>query len=141
MAQNLQLKLQPTCELTQAVIRSGTTKHKFAAGEIIEIKVKGVDLKAVNALSFALPYNAAEYEFVGIQSLNVKQMDNFTYDRLHTNGQKSLYPTFVNTGDKETLNGSPELFTIRFRAKRNLRFDLKMTDGIIVDKRLEEIRF
>src|SRR6187402_1363393 len=88
------------------------TRQEFKAGEIIEIKVKGADLKVVNALSFALPYNADEYEFAGVQSLSVKQMENFTYDRLHTNRQKALYATFVNTGDKETLNGSADLFVI-----------------------------
>jgi hypothetical protein len=52
-----------------------------------------------------------------------------------------LYPTFVNAGDKETLNGSSDLFIIRFKAKKNIRFDLKAVDGIMIDKRLEEIRF
>lgn len=122
-------------------IEISTTRQEFKAGEIIEIKVKGGELKVVNAFSFALPYNADEYEFVGVQSLNVKQMENFTYDRLHTNRGKALYPTFVNTGDKETLTGSPDLFIIRFKAKRDLRFDLKLIDGIVVDKRLEEVRF
>jgi alpha-glucosidase (family GH31 glycosyl hydrolase) len=120
-------------------IELSPTKQDYNAGEIIEIKVKGVDLKLVNAFSFALPYNADEYEFMGVQSLNVKQMENFTYDRLHSNRQKALYPTFVNTGDKETLNGSADLFIIRFRAKKNLRFDLKLIDGIVVDKRLNTL--
>jgi hypothetical protein len=120
-------------------IELSTTRQDYNAGDIVEIKVRGVYLKLVNALSFALPYNADDYEFVGVQSLNVKQMENFTYDRLHTNGRKALYPTFVNTGDKETLNGSPDLFIIRFRAKKNIRFDLKLIDGIIVDKRLNPL--
>jgi hypothetical protein len=122
-------------------IELSTSKQEFNAGEIIEIKVKGVDLKVVNALSFALPYNAEDYEFVGVQSLGIKQMENFTYDRLHTNRQKALYPTFVNAGDKETLNGSSDLFIIKLKAKNNVKFDLKPIDGIMVDKRLEEIRF
>ena len=33
----------------------------------------------------------------------MKQMQNFTNDRLHTNGEKILYPTFVNIGDKPAL--------------------------------------
>jgi alpha-glucosidase (family GH31 glycosyl hydrolase) len=118
-----------------------TSKQDYAAGEMIEIHVKGVDLKVVNALSFALPYNVDDYEFVSVQPLGMKQMENFTYDRLHTNRSKSLYPTFVNAGDKETLNGSSDLFIIRFKAKKNIRFDLKAVDGIMIDKRLEEIRF
>lgn len=122
-------------------IEVSTTKQEYAAGEVIEIKVKGIDLKVVNALSFALPYNADEYEFISVQSIGMKKMENFTYDRLHTNRSKALYPTFVNAGDKETLNGTADLFIIKFKAKKNLKFDLKMIDGIIVDKRLEEIHF
>ena len=122
-------------------IELSTSKQDFNAGEIIEILVKGVDMKVVNALSFAIPYNADDYEFVGVQSLGMKQMENFTYDRLHSNRQKALYPTFVNAGNKETLNGSSDLFIIRFKAKRNLSFNLKHIDGILVDKKLEELRF
>jgi len=48
---------------------------------------------------------------------------------------------FVNVGDKETLNGNADLFIIKFKATRNLVFDLKITDGILKDKRMEEVRF
>lgn len=118
-----------------------TAKQNYTEGEVIEIKVKAVDLKVVNGFSFALPYNAAEYEFAGVEAKNTKQMDNFTNDRLHTNGQKALYVTFVNVGDKETLNGTSDLLIIRFKAKKNLSFNLKPVDGILVDKRMEETRF
>ncbi len=118
-----------------------TAKQNYTAGEVIEIKVKATDLKVVNGFSFALPYNANEYEFVAVDAKNVKQMDNFTYDRLHTNGQKALYVTFVNVGDKETLNGTSDVLVIRFKTKKNLNFNLKPVDGIMVDKRMEEIRF
>ena len=60
--------------------------------------MKGNDLKAVNALSFALPYDQNDYEFVGVEPLNMKAMENLTYDRLHTSGVKSLYPTFCQPG-------------------------------------------
>lgn len=118
-----------------------TSKQNYTEGEIIEIKVKATDLKVVNGFSFALPYNAGEYEFVAVDAKNIKQMDNFTYDRLHTNGQKALYVTFVNVGDKETLNGTSDLIIIKFKAKKNLNFNLKPVDGIMVDKRMEETRF
>ena len=68
-------------------------------------------------------------------------MENLTYDRLHTNGQKSLYPTFVNLGDKPRLTGSEELFVIKLKAKRAVKFDLKPTDGILVDQNLNMWRF
>src|SRR5690606_19717845 len=78
-------------------------------GDIMEITVSGHNLKAVNALSFALPYHQGDFDFVGIESLNMKGMSNYTNDRLHTNGSKALYPTFVNLGNKETLSGSEML--------------------------------
>ena len=95
-----------------------TPKQSYNKDEIIELTVKGANLKSVNALSFALPYNAQDYEFVGIQTLDTKKMENLTNDRLHSNREKVLYPTFVNLGKQEALNGSNNLFIIKFKAKR-----------------------
>lgn len=118
-----------------------TAKEHYNKDEIIEVKVKGNGLKSVNALSFALPYHPQDYEFIGVQTSNMKQMENLTYDRLHTDGVKALYPTFVNLGNKEALSGSSDLFILKFKAKRKLKFDLKPIDGILVDKRLNTLSF
>ncbi|MDR6781852.1 alpha-glucosidase (family GH31 glycosyl hydrolase) [Pedobacter africanus] len=118
-----------------------TALQNYNKGEIIEVKVKGIGLSSVNALSFALPYNQQDYEFVSLQSLNMKQMENLTYDRLHTNGARALYPTFVNLGKKETLSGDNDLFILKLKAKRNLKSELKITDGILVDSRLNAVKF
>ncbi|RBQ05485.1 TIM-barrel domain-containing protein [Pedobacter miscanthi] len=118
-----------------------TAKQAYNKDEIIEIKVKGINLKSVNALSFALPYNAQDYDFVSVQALNVKQMDNLTNDRLHTNGDKVLYPTFVNVGNKETLSGTNDLFILKLKAKHKLQFNLKIKDGLLVDKDLNTFKF
>lgn len=117
------------------------SKTALKSGDIVEITVSGENLKAVNALSFALPYNQGDFEFVGIDPLHLKEMNNYTNDRLHTNGSKALYPTFVNLGNKETLNGSEVLFKIKLKAKRNVNFNLKAIDGILVDKKLNSISF
>ena len=103
--------------------------------------MKGNDLRSVNALSFALPYDQSDYEFVGVEPLNMKAMENLTYDRLHTNGVKSLYPTFVNMGKQEALEGSEELFILKLKAKRKVKFDLNLKDGILVDKELRMHQF
>jgi len=116
-------------------------KQNYKEGETVNILVKGIGLKVVNALSLALPYNPADYDYVGIEPLSMKGLDNFTRDRLHSNGEKALYPTFVNVGDKETLNGSYDLFIIKFKARHNLTFNLKHKDGMLVDKRLEELKW
>ena len=68
-------------------------------------------------------------------------MENLTNDRLHTSGVKSLYPTFVNTGNKETLEGDSDLFIIKLKAKKNVKFDLKAVNGFLVDKNLNYITF
>ena len=118
-----------------------TPKQSYNKDEIIEVTVKGANLKSVNALSFALPYNAQDYEFVGIQTLDTKKMENLTNDRLHSNREKVLYPTFVNLGKQEALNGSNNLFIIKFKAKKNLKFNLKPQQGLLVDKDLNSVNF
>lgn len=122
-------------------IEISTTKQNYNKDEIIEIMVKGAGLKSVNALSFAIPYHMMDYEFVGIQPLNMKKMENLTNDRLHSDKEKVLYPTFVNIGKQEALNGSENLFIIKFKAKRNLKFNLKLEKGILVDKNLDSATF
>ena len=116
-------------------------KKVYNAGETIEIKVKGTGMHGVNALSFALPYNPQEMEYLNTEAQGMKTMRDLTYDRLHTNGQKALYPTFVNLGDKETLKGDVELLTIRFKAKSKLTLKLNVTDGILVGKQLNTLDF
>lgn len=122
-------------------IRLSTSKQNYNKDEIIEVSVKGKGLHAVNALSFALPYDQQAYEFMGVESLNTREMENLTNDRLHTNGVKALYPTFINLGNKATLEGDGELFVLKFKAKRQLKFNLKATDGILVDKNLNTHKF
>ena len=103
------------------------------------VKAKG--LKAVNALSFALPYDVKDYDFVAVKPLKMKAMQNFTNDRLHTNGEKVLYPAFINIGEKEALMGDGELFVIQLKAKRAVKFNLKPKHGMLVDKQLKTIAF
>jgi hypothetical protein len=118
-----------------------TAKKNYNAGEEIDIIVKGNDLCSVNAFSFALPYSSEDYEYVGLQSEVLKDMENMTYDRLHTSGVKALYPTFVNIGNKKALNGTCDLCVLKFKAKKQIKFDLKMRDGLLVDKNLNTLSF
>lgn len=117
-------------------------KKTFAAGDMVEVTVSGKALHYVNALSFALPYNTSELEYVGIELLGMKDMVNLTYDRLHTNGQKELFPTFVNRGNNFLLDeGDHNLFVIKFRAKKAGKFTLKAKDGMLVDRNLGTVNF
>lgn len=128
-------------EKIEGTIKLSTAKQNYNKDEIIEVRVKGQALKSVNALSFALPYNQQDYEFIGVEALNMNEMENLTNDRLHTNGVKALYPTFVNIGNKASLEGDLDLFVLKFKAKRKLKFDLKAQDGLLVDKNLSTHKF
>lgn len=128
-------------EAVEGTLSLTTAKRSYAKGETVEILVKGTALKSVNALSFALPYNPSDYEFVGIEPVGMKEMHNMTNDRLHTSGEKVLYPTFVNLGNRETLEGDADLFVIKLKANRNVKFGLQARDGFLVNKRMEVIKF
>ncbi|WP_132051911.1 TIM-barrel domain-containing protein [Pseudocnuella soli] len=110
-------------------------------GEIIEITAHGIGLRAVNALSFTLPYNEQELEFVGIVPTGMQQMENLTNNRLHTDGKRVLYPTFVNIGDQPALQGNVQLFVIRFKAKGQVKLTLETRGGMLVDKKMNAVSF
>ena len=112
-------------------------RKTFLAGDTLAITVSGKGLHYVNGLSFALPYDAQTLEFAKIEPIGMKDMVNLTNDRLHTNGQKALYPTFVNRGNNFLLDdGDHELFVIKFVAKKAGKYDLKPQDGLLVDRNL-----
>lgn len=116
-------------------------KAQYNAGDEVVITVTGKALRSVNALSMALPYDATAFEYVGIEAQNLSQMYNMTYDRLHKNGQKALYPTFVNLGEQPYAEGDQELMTIKFKALKKGRFDLKVLDGMLLDKYQNVVTF
>ena len=116
-------------------------KKSYKAGETVVITIKGTALANVNALGFALPYNANEYEYVKTEAVNAGAMKNYSKNRLHGNGETAVYPTFVNEGNQGTLNGDVEIATITLKAKKNIKFNLKAIDGVIVDKHLNSVKF
>lgn len=128
-------------EKVDGSIELSTAKQMYNKDEIVEVSVKGVNLRSVNALSFALPYDQKDYDFVAVEPLNMKAMENLTNDRLHTDGSKVLYPTFVNVGYNESLEGSQELFILKLKAKRKVKFDLKAVNGFLVDQNLNVRKF
>lgn len=130
-----------SCKVNGSLVLTPNVKS-YKAGDVVEVTVNGKDLHAVNALSFALPYDTQEFEYAGLDLLGMKNMVNLTYDRLHSNGQKALYPTFVNRGNNFLLDdGSNALFVIKFKAKRAGKFSLKAIDGMLVDRNLGTAAF
>lgn len=115
-------------------------KKTYNAGEEVQFVVSGSGLKSVNALSFALPYDTDELEYIGVDAKGMKEMKNLTYDRLHTNRQKALYPTFVNVGEKPYLEDG-ELMVIKFKAKKKITVKMSAIDGMIVDKYMNSLKF
>lgn len=135
------VKRDPSAAPLAGEITVAADRKSYNAGDTIRLTVSGKGMASVNAISFALPYDQQAYEFVGATPSGMKQMENLTYDRLHTDGSKALYPTFVNVGDKETIDGDGELMVITLKAKRKLTFDLNPVDGILVDKNLNFQKF
>lgn len=108
---------RPAAEIEGELVLTPDRK-RYAAGDVVTLTLSGKGLKNVNALSLALPYLPAQYEFVGITlAPESAKMANLTYDRLHTSGDKVLHPTLVNLGDQPTLNGDVDIATITFRAR------------------------
>lgn len=132
---------RPDGESLAGTVKISAAKASCKAGEVMEIRVEGVGLRGVNALSFALPYDPQQLEFLGIEAPALKQMRNLSNDRLHTNGQKVLYPTFVNVGKQVVVEGDVPLMVIRFRARTDCRPDLKPADGLLVDRQLNQRAF
>jgi alpha-glucosidase (family GH31 glycosyl hydrolase) len=122
-------------------IELSTEKISLKKGEEVTITVKGLGLNGVNAFGLAIPYNTKDLEFVSVTPLNLKDMENLTNDRLHTNGDKVLYPTFTNRGDRDAISGDVDLFTITFKAKNKIKANFEISKCIIVDKNLETIEF
>src|SRR5690606_7071919 len=109
--------------------------------DIVADYVKADNLKDVNAFSFALPYSPQDFEFVGIDNHLAKHMYNMTNDRLHSNHQKALYPTFVNLREKDVINSKDVLvITIKFKAKRAGKFNLTAKDMMLVSKGMKSLQ-
>jgi len=114
-------------------------RQQYQAGDDIVITVTGEDLSAVNALSLVLPYNQQQMQFLRVEPLAVAAMHNMTNNRLHSNGNRVLYPTFVNIGQQPLVEGSPVLFRLHFKALTRLSLRQLSFTGMLVNRRLEVI--
>ncbi|MCF0188557.1 MAG: discoidin domain-containing protein [Bacteroidaceae bacterium] len=119
-------------------INVNADKATVKAGDVVTLTVEGLGMVSVNAISLAIPYDATKWEYAGIDACGTKEMRNLTYDRLHSNGNKALYPTFVNCGEHPYLEGDATIMRITFKAKAAGKVDLKAQDVIVVDKYLNK---
>ncbi len=139
---NVAVKLNGGIEKPEAEIDGTLTltpdRKRYAAGDEVKLTLSGTGLKNVNALSLAIPYLPGNFEFVAIkQSEAASKMANLTNDRLHTSGDKVLYPTLVNLGEQPTLNGDVEIATIIFRARKAGAFTPAAESIILVSPALK----
>ena len=116
-------------------------KKSYKAGEEVVITINAENLANVNAFSLALPYDPTEYEYVGIEATGTGSMANYSKNRMHGNGDTAVYPTFINEGNQGTVNGNGELAKVTLKAKKNVKFNIKAVDGMIVDKFLNTVKF
>jgi hypothetical protein len=116
-------------------------KQVYRPGEEIILTVTGKQMQGINALSTIIPYNESEMQFVSIEPKAVSEMKNMTNDRLHSNGDKVLYPTFVNVGNQHTLADDAELFVIHFKALRPVNTKTLKMNGMLVDRSLNTKNF
>lgn len=116
-------------------------KQVYRSGEEIKLTITGKQMQAINALSMIIPYNESEMQFVSIEPNAVSEMKNMTNNRLHSNGDKVLYPTFVNIGNQPTLTDDAELFVIYFKALRPVNAKTLKMNGMLVDKLLNSKNF
>lgn len=117
-------------------ISIATDKASYKAGEEVVVTIKGHGLRNVNAFSLALPYSDKQLQYVGNEPQAAQPLNNFSLDRLHTNGVKAFYPTFVGVDNAEPISGDVTLATVRFKARTSGPVKLKATDIILVDRQL-----
>ena len=124
----------------QVTVRADKASCK--AGDTVTLTIRGKDLKGINGISLCIPYDPTTLEYTGNTAATpAKEMYNMTRDRLHTNGQKALYPTLVNIGNGNVLDGDCELMQLTFKALRDADIKVNATDGIMVDKRNRAVTF
>ena len=128
----------PSSKVVSGRLTLSTDRTTFTEGEEIKILVTGNDLKQVNALSLALPYDATLVRYVGMRLIGMKDLVNLTYDRLHSDGSKELLPTFVNRGNNFLLEDG-DLFEITFRALKSGSWTPEAVDALLVDRNLNSI--
>lgn len=129
-----------TVPALSGAISISTNKSAYKAGEEVVLTVKGTGLKHVNAFSLSLPYFEKQLQYLGVEPGEANTLDNYTRDRLHTNGQKAVYVTFVGKGDARPIDGDKVLCTLRFKAIKAGQPNLKATDIILVDKELHTVQ-
>lgn len=62
-----------------------------------------------------------------------------TFTEYDDDGQKALYPTFVNLGMQKLLTGDAELMKIMFKARKSMKWNAEVTDRMLVDRHMKYI--
>lgn len=62
-----------------------------------------------------------------------------TFTEYDDDGQKALYPTFVNLGMQNLLTEDAELMKIMFKARKSMKWNAEVTDRMLVDRYMKYI--
>ena len=113
-------------------------RKAYNTSDTITLILSTKDFSDAIAFSLCIPYNSDDMEYLSNEMFGFADMTDMTRDRLHTNGTKALYPTFIRTIEKyhsEQLRSTIEkypLIKFRFRAKKAMTFQPKCSDIIVV---------
>lgn len=118
-------------------IRMEADRRPLVKGDTLTISFYGDSLESVNALSLAVPYDPSVLEYAGVEAPGLPQMENMTRDRLHSDGSRAVYPTFVNLGSKPLVSGNGLLFRVKFVLSRAGAGVPSVKDAVIVSPALE----
>ena len=76
----------------------------------------------------------------GTQMLDIYPAEGTnTFTEYDDDGQKALYPTFVNLGMQNLLTGDAELMKIMFKARKSMKWNAEVTDRMLVDRHMKYI--
>ena len=93
-------------------------KENVTEGETFTVDVYASDVKNVNALGALINYDANLFEVQEItKSPLIASMENYSANKMYTDGSGTANIAFANKGDKELFNGSGVVATVTFKAK------------------------
>lgn len=116
-------------------------RRNYRSGDTLTLTVTGRGLRAVNAFSLAVTYDADLLEYLGADRPEggiPATMEDFSRERLHSDGSRGIYPTFVNSGEKPLLEctGDTVLLRLHFKALRPGKTLPRSGDCILADPSL-----
>ena len=139
-------QLVPTGIEMKGILNVRPSKKDLKAGEEFTVEIVGQGLQDINAFNLEMTLDPNKYELVkeckvdGSCGTNVvnstettKNMLNYSILAGVGNPQQRIFAAFSNKGNGETLNGSDVLAVVKLKAKKDITFDMNISDSLLVD--------